>query len=102
MDPLPAAPKLRGDIILEVFTHKSLRFPGAPINEDSEFGDNERLSILGEKVLQLAVTFALFNKRPMLKAEDIEVRHSGDRSKHHTDLSRSRGRQTMRSRMRRL
>ena len=76
MESLPAAPKLRGDIILEVFTHKSLRFPGAPINEDSEFGDNERLSVLGEKVLELAVTFALFNKRPMLKAEEIEVRHS--------------------------
>ena len=76
MESLPAAPKLRGDIILEVFTHKSLRFPGAPINEDSEFGDNERLAVLGEKVLELAVTFALFNKRPILKAEEIEVRHS--------------------------
>jgi len=73
MEPLPPAPKLRGDIILEVFTHKSLRFPGAPIDEDSEFGDNERLSTLGEKVLELAVTSALFSKRPMLKAEDIEI-----------------------------
>ncbi|TFY59846.1 hypothetical protein EVJ58_g5523 [Rhodofomes roseus] len=73
MEQYPPAPKLRGDIILEVFTHKSLRFPGAPINEDSEFGDNERLSVLGERVLELAVTFALFSKRPMLKAEDIEA-----------------------------
>jgi len=72
MNPLPTAPKLRGDIILEVFTHKSLRFPGAPTNEDSEFGDNERLSVLGAKVLETAVTSALFGKRPMLKADEIE------------------------------
>lgn len=76
MESLPVAPKLRGDIILEVFTHRSLRFPGAPINEDSEFGDNERLAVLGEKVLELAVTFALFTKRPMLKSVELEVRHS--------------------------
>ncbi|KAI0734672.1 ribonuclease III domain-containing protein [Fomitopsis betulina] len=72
MESLPVAPKLRGDIILEVFTHRSLRFPGAPINEDSEFGDNERLAVLGEKVLELAVTFALFTKRPMLKSVELE------------------------------
>lgn len=95
MESLPAAPKLRGDIILEVFTHKSLRFPGAPINEDSEFGDNERLSVLGEKVLELAVTFALFNKRPMLKAEEIEVRHSFNLLGCYPDPSRSRCRDTM-------
>ncbi|CCL98505.1 uncharacterized protein FIBRA_00504 [Fibroporia radiculosa] len=70
----PPIPKLRGDIILEVFTHKSLRFPGAPTNEDSEYGDNERLSVLGEKVLDTATTYTLFVKRPMLKAEEIESR----------------------------
>ena len=90
MESYPAAPKLRGDIILEVFTHKSLRFPGAPINEDSEFGDNERLSVLGEKVLELAVTFALFNKRPMLKVDEIEVRHSQYLAERLSDPSRSR------------
>ncbi|KZT02407.1 ribonuclease III [Laetiporus sulphureus 93-53] len=72
MDAPPPAPKLRGDIILEVFTHKSLRFPGAPTNEESEYGDNERLSVLGEKVLETAVTFTLFNKKPMIKAQEIE------------------------------
>ncbi|PCH33926.1 hypothetical protein WOLCODRAFT_22338 [Wolfiporia cocos MD-104 SS10] len=72
--PLTPVPQLHGDIILEVFTHKSLRFPGAPTNEDSEYGDSERLSLLGEKVLEVAITFALFNKRPLLKAHDIESR----------------------------
>ena len=75
--PLPALPKLTGEIILEVFTHRSLRFPGAPIDEDSEHGDNERLAVLGEKVLEAAITDTLFRKRPMLKGSDIEVRESG-------------------------
>lgn len=70
---LPSLPKLPGDIVLEVFTHRSLRFPGAPINEDSEYGDNERLAILGEKAMETAVTDTLFRKRPMLKAFEIEV-----------------------------
>ncbi|KIP12063.1 hypothetical protein PHLGIDRAFT_114115 [Phlebiopsis gigantea 11061_1 CR5-6] len=72
--PLPTLPKLTGEIILEVFTHRSLRFPGAPIDEDSEHGDNERLAVLGEKVLEAAVTDTLFRKRPMLKGSDIEKR----------------------------
>lgn len=73
MDPLPSIPRLSGDIILEVFTHRSLRFLGAPINDDSEFGDNDRLALLGEKSFEIAVTDALFRKRPMLKADEIEA-----------------------------
>jgi len=69
---IPPAPKLRGDIILEVFTHKSLRFPGAPVNE--EYGDNVRLAVLGQKVLECAATYTLFNRRPMLNADEITMR----------------------------
>lgn len=74
--PLPALPKLPGEIILDVFTHRSLRFPGAPMNENSEYGDNGRLAVLGEKVLEAAVTDTLFRKRPMLKGHELEVRWS--------------------------
>jgi len=70
----PPLPKLDGDVILEVFTHRSLRFPGAPLDQDSEYGGNERLAVLGEKVLEAAVTDTLFRKRPMLKGNDIEKR----------------------------
>ncbi len=73
MSNFPPLPKLPGEVILDVYTHKSLRFPGAP-SDDSEYGDNERLAILGEKVLETAVTDTLFRKRPMLKADEIEVR----------------------------
>lgn len=74
MSSLAQIPKLNGEILLDVFTHKSLRFPGAPLDDSSEYGDNIRLAILGEAILQATVTDALFKKRPMLKAEEIEVR----------------------------
>ncbi|CAL1695090.1 unnamed protein product [Somion occarium] len=68
--PLPA---LSGDIILEVFTHRSLRFPGAPNSQEFEYG-NDRLAIIGEKALEMALTDALYRQRPILKAHDIESR----------------------------
>lgn len=69
---VPPIPKLQGDILLEVFTHRSLRFPDQPRHVDSEHGDYERLAALGDKVLETAVTVALFRKRPMIKGTDIE------------------------------
>lgn len=61
----------QGDMMLDVFTHRSVKFAGAPLNED--FGDTERLACIGEKVLALAVTSALFNQRPILNASTLEV-----------------------------
>ena len=71
MEQLPDIPRLSGDIILEVFTHRSIRFAGAPLNE--EYGDNDRLALLGEKAFNLAITDAMFRKRPMLKADELDV-----------------------------
>lgn len=70
--PVPPLPKISGDIILETFTHKSLRLEGS-IYSDEHSGDNERLSELGEKVVQLAVTEILFRKRPILGISEISV-----------------------------
>jgi hypothetical protein len=65
-------PKIAGDIILQVFTHKSLRrSTGEPQDESV---DNERLAELGEKVLETVVTHYLFIQRPTLSAIDISVR----------------------------
>lgn len=61
----------QGEMMLDVFTHRSVRFAGAPPNED--FGDSERLGCIGQKVLALAVTSALFHQRPMLNASMMEV-----------------------------
>ncbi|KAJ8474516.1 hypothetical protein ONZ51_g7179 [Trametes cubensis] len=73
MDPdLPPAPKIDGEAMLEVFVHKSMKFPGAPLNNDSPYGDSDRLAALGHKILEAAYTDVLFSQRPMLKAEDMK------------------------------
>ncbi|EIM79006.1 uncharacterized protein STEHIDRAFT_34753, partial [Stereum hirsutum FP-91666 SS1] len=59
------------DMMLDVFTHRSVRFAGAPPNED--FGDSLRLACVGQKVLALAVTSALFSQRPILNAWTLET-----------------------------
>ncbi|TFK41809.1 ribonuclease III domain-containing protein [Crucibulum laeve] len=71
MSALPTLPKIEGDVdlLLDVFTHHSLRFGGAPMNDD--YGDTERLAELGAKVFDLAVTFHLYSKKPFLRAHDI-------------------------------
>ena len=58
--------------------------------EESDCGDNERLSMLGEKVLDTAVTFTLFNKKPLINAQEIEVRYMHCRALRRADRSRSR------------
>lgn len=66
----PFIPRLNGiEMILQVFTHKSLRRPAVDPNAD--LYDNERLSALGEKVVESAVTYCLFAKRPILTVEEM-------------------------------
>ena len=74
MSDFPPLPKIEGDIdlMLDVYTHSSLRFGGrAPMNDD--YGDTERLAELGAKVLELTVTKHLYLQRPMLTRKDIQV-----------------------------
>jgi hypothetical protein len=61
-DDLVPLPKITGELILQVYTHKSLRIPGGQ-NFDE---DNERLSDLGLKALEMAVAFSLFRKHPLV------------------------------------
>lgn len=70
---LPPLPKIEGDVdlVLDVYTHKSLRFGGAPMNED--YGDTDRLAELGARILELAVTFHFYSKKPMMSSNDIAV-----------------------------
>ena len=67
----PPLPQIKsGDLILQVFTHKSLRRPNAT---PEHYGDNERLADLGKAVLDAAITRTLFNSRPILQAAEISV-----------------------------
>ncbi|KAG6817954.1 hypothetical protein H0H87_012422 [Tephrocybe sp. NHM501043] len=70
---LPPLPKIDGDtdIILDVYTHRSLR-PNLVMNDD--YGDTDRLAEFGDRILRLAVTYHYFSKRPMLQANEIRER----------------------------
>jgi len=70
-DPLPELPHLDAAIALDVYAHSSLHYAGKPVNE--EYGDNKRLAVLGEAVLNMAVTQKLFSQKPLKSADIIEV-----------------------------
>ncbi|KAF8203844.1 hypothetical protein BJ912DRAFT_941196 [Pholiota molesta] len=74
MSGLPPLPKIEGDIdlMLDVYTHSSLRMPETPMNDD--YGDTPRLRELGQRVLELVVTYHLFNERPMLRQDEIQTK----------------------------
>src|ERR1700722_19681427 len=58
---VPGIPQIKGDIILEVFTHSSLH------------GNNERLAERGKTILEAVITRLLFDKRPLLNASEMRV-----------------------------
>ncbi|KAH7881751.1 hypothetical protein F5I97DRAFT_1818406, partial [Phlebopus sp. FC_14] len=65
---LPELPKLSGETMLEVFTHRSLRLAC-----HAQYRDNERLSVLGHHTLEMITTQLLFLREPKLKRSDIET-----------------------------
>lgn len=73
---LPPAPTIDGEAMLEIFVHPSLRFPGIPFNNQSPFGDGKRLRAIGNKMLVAAYASVLFEQKPMLTAEELEVRRA--------------------------
>lgn len=75
---LPPLPKIEGDVdlLLDVFTHGSLRY-GQNVGMNDEYGDTDRLAELGNRILDLAVTFHYFSKRPIISATDVAVRFPG-------------------------
>ena len=71
---MPPHPQIHAEAMLEVFVHRSIRFPGVPLNAETAYGDADRLAILGGKMLQLAYASVLFDQRSLLNAADLEVR----------------------------
>ncbi|KAG1825751.1 uncharacterized protein BJ212DRAFT_1315897 [Suillus subaureus] len=68
---LPDLPKLTGHIILQVFTHRSLRLAC-----NAQFHDNERLAVLGHNILEMMTTDLLFSRKPRLTVHQIEVQRT--------------------------
>jgi hypothetical protein len=89
-DDLPELPKLSGQIMLEVFTHRSLRLAC-----HAKYRDNERLSVLGSYILEMMTTQLLFNKKPMLTRSEIEVSAATTKSQCHETMFRKVERQRL-------
>lgn len=77
---IPRLPDIGTDLVLEVYTHESLRPPSATKPED--FTDNKRLAQLGRRVLDTAITWVLLQKKPLLSVEEIEVSPFVDPASH--------------------
>ena len=78
---LPELPKLSGEVLLEVFTHRSLRLAC-----HAKYRDNERLSVLGSHMLDMVTTQLLFSRKPMLTRSEIEVSATTTRSQCHETM----------------
>lgn len=73
---VPPLPKIDGDahIILDVYTHNSLRgHLGSASDPNDEYGDADRLALLGKEVLDLAITHYWYRKMPLISAEQLMV-----------------------------
>lgn len=70
---LPPIPNIDGDnnILLDVYTHISLCLSNLPVNE--EYGDTDRLAVLGAVTLDFSVTRYLFLLKPHLSTTEIRV-----------------------------
>ncbi|RXW22560.1 hypothetical protein EST38_g3258 [Candolleomyces aberdarensis] len=68
----PLPPITNIDILLQVFTHPSIRRQSSHMPMDvDDYADNERLTFIGKFTLDAAVDTALFNHRPMLKGHQM-------------------------------
>lgn len=65
----PPAPELHGELLLNVFTHKSLRQDGG----GGVSVDNERYAVLGEKVLEAGIIHSIFLTHPKWGRQEIEA-----------------------------
>ncbi|KAH7886080.1 hypothetical protein F5I97DRAFT_1809495 [Phlebopus sp. FC_14] len=72
MSHIPALPPIEGDMMLDVFTHRSIR----ETSPNSEYGDTDRLAELGSSVLKMAVMYSLFRKRPLLSAIELSTQQA--------------------------
>lgn len=67
----PDLPQIQGDqdIYLDIGTHKPLRRPTSDV---PDYGDADRLALLGKHVMKLVVTQHLFSQRPLLSADKMK------------------------------
>lgn len=69
MSTFPSLPPIEGDLLLEVFYHRSTK--NTPEGDENA----ERLAELGSSVLNMVIIYSLFSKRPLLAAHELKVGH---------------------------
>ncbi|KAL4070660.1 hypothetical protein J3A83DRAFT_3239525 [Scleroderma citrinum] len=69
MSNFPPLPPLDGELLLEVFSHRSYKY--TPDGDESA----ERLSELGSSVLNMVIVYTLFSKRPILSGHELKAQH---------------------------
>ncbi|KAG2156605.1 uncharacterized protein EDB93DRAFT_1127472 [Suillus bovinus] len=69
---VPPIPPLHGDLMLDVFTHRTLT--QGVLNDHTPHGNSDRLAQLGQSVMNTIVTYILFAERPMLSGEELKTK----------------------------
>jgi hypothetical protein len=67
-DEMTEPPKLNGELYRVLLAHKSLGAPPSP-----DWGDIDRLAVIGRRVLPLVATDIFSKTRPILEAVQLEV-----------------------------
>ncbi|KAL1699512.1 hypothetical protein EV121DRAFT_296094 [Schizophyllum commune] len=96
---LPPLPKIEGDleILMDVFTHDSLKEDDELTHMNDDYGNTARLREIGDRVLDLAVTFHYYSDRQdgVLDAKEIVERRrealSNDKINHWMDAYELKG-----------
>lgn len=74
---LPPLPSIQGELMLDVYTHRSML--SKEVDENTTYGNTERLAELGSSVLGMIVMYTLYAEKPMLPANDLKVRNTKKR-----------------------
>lgn len=69
--PLPPLPSLENKLYVEVFSHRSIRH--GRYKAHPQYGDSDRLSIMGETAVHYSVVEDLFRSKEKMSSEAIKV-----------------------------
>ncbi|KAJ8481814.1 hypothetical protein ONZ51_g5757 [Trametes cubensis] len=71
--PIPTAPALPGDALLEIFVHPASIPANQQTDPNNKFSDGRRLAFLGQKMTELAYMDAMSEKWPNVQAIQLQT-----------------------------
>jgi hypothetical protein len=71
----PPLPQISGDpdILLDIYTHDSIQFVSPGSERNKEYGDTNRLALMGRSVYDLFAVEALFKKEPTAPEDQLKA-----------------------------